>query len=178
MSVISLVAVIWLGSLFVYSGLLKLIDLKESVLGVVRYHILPRQLSIAVGRVLPIVELAVAVLLLVPSAQKIGAIGAGILGLAFSYATASALKRRVDVSCGCVGRASGPVNAAATGRAAVIAASGIAVAIQNQAVILPVWLAALLVVTASAPAAVLLGRRRTRPWVDLSVLRAGPQEGD
>lgn len=177
MSSISVAAVIWLASLFVYSGLLKLIDLKESAMAVARYHIIPRQLSATVGRGLPVVELAVAVLLLIPKSQESGAICTGVLGLAFSYATVSALRRRIDVSCGCIGRASGPVNAIGASRAIVIAAAGIVLAVHNQAVVLPVWGAAVVLVAASMPAAVvLLGRRRRRPWVQLDVLRAAPPE--
>ncbi|MFM7143683.1 MAG: MauE/DoxX family redox-associated membrane protein, partial [Alphaproteobacteria bacterium] len=70
------------------------------------YALLPAAVGPAVARVLPALELAAAVLLVLPPTARAGAVLAGALLLVYSAAIATALARgRADAACGCGGPA-------------------------------------------------------------------------
>lgn len=103
-SLIATATVLWLATLFAYSGSFKLIDYEASVGAVSGYKLLPDSTARAIGVALPWVELAACGLLLVPVTRTAGAALAVALGVVFAGASATALARKLDVSCGCTGR--------------------------------------------------------------------------
>ena len=88
--------------LFGMAGLHKLRNQQETQQAIDDYEVLPRNLVTPARWVIPLVEIAIAIGLLVPAASKIAAIsGAGVLTL---YALAMAVnlyRGRRDLECGC-----------------------------------------------------------------------------
>lgn len=124
------VASIWLGSLFVYSGSLKLLASPEHGVRILQgYKFLPAGASI-VARVLPYAEVAAGGLILITPFARVGAYVALVLGMFFAVASGSVLARGIKASCGCAGDSSGRVTAAGVARAMLItfAASAVATA--------------------------------------------------
>lgn len=103
-SLLATIAILWLATLFAYSGSLKLVDYQASLAAASGYRLLPDSLARGVGAVLPWVELAACGFLLVPATRTAGAAIAAGLGAMFAVASATALVRRLDVSCGCAGQ--------------------------------------------------------------------------
>ena len=101
-----LVGRIWLGSLFIYSGLMKLGSYRESRSFLVGYGLFPRWFANTGGLLIPWIELLIGGLLLVNRTQKTGSILAAIVALSFAVIGAITLRRHIQVSCGCAGVAS------------------------------------------------------------------------
>lgn len=104
MSHLSLLIRAWLGSLFLYSGSLKLIHYDRAAQSVKRYEILPARLSTMVGFMLPWGELLTSVSLLFGWHYRVGALMAALFGSAFTFSTRKVLQRHADVPCGCTGK--------------------------------------------------------------------------
>ena len=138
------VASIWLGSLFLYSGSLKLLSPTEHNVRAIRgYKLLPTSTARIVGLLLPWAELVVGALMLLTPFGRVGAAVAAAFGSVFVIGAGSALVRGIKTDCGCAGKASGRVGRATLARAALIAASGVAVAISGgQSSAIPGWLVA------------------------------------
>ncbi|MDA8069638.1 MAG: hypothetical protein M0T77_13675 [Actinomycetota bacterium] len=152
---------VWLTSLLIYTGFLKLTDLPESRRAVRRYRLTAAKYASLVGSALPAVEIAVAALLLDSGTRRFGGWATLSLGLAFVYATVHALRARIDVSCGCVGKASGPVNVMSVVRAVVISACGGFLAVSGEQPRLSVIPMCLVAGVPCIPAVVgMLSRRR------------------
>lgn len=125
------VALAWLGSLFAYSGSLKLIQPAALRIRVIEgYDVLPASAARLVGTLLPHVELAVGALILLTPYGRIGAVAAGALGAAFAIGASAVLARSIHTECGCAGVASGQVRPATLARALLMmfAASAVAIA--------------------------------------------------
>ncbi|ANS77617.1 Conserved membrane protein [Serinicoccus hydrothermalis] len=91
-----------------YAGWTKITDLTGSVQNVVAYQLFPYELARAIGVLLPVVELALAALLLVGLLTRVSALLAALLMVAFIAGIASAWARGLAIDCGCFGTG-GPV---------------------------------------------------------------------
>jgi len=85
------------------AGLLKLPDPAQSVRAVRAYDLLPEGVVQAVGYGLPILEVALAVLLLIGLATRLAAVGAAVLMGLFLIGVGSAAARGLTIDCGCFG---------------------------------------------------------------------------
>lgn len=95
----------WLGTMFLYSASLKLVNYKHSTTSIQKYGILPPRASKFAGIVLPWAELIAGASLLLGWLQPLGSILGLLLGSSFIYASQSVLKQNRDVPCGCTGSA-------------------------------------------------------------------------
>lgn len=101
---LGILSILWVTTLFVYSGSMKVVDFEASRAAVLGYRLVPDRAAGVIGSLLPAVELATSVLLIVAATRTTGAIIAAGLGATFAVAAATALVRGLDVSCGCAGR--------------------------------------------------------------------------
>lgn len=90
-----------LGALFCYAGLVKALDVAAFAGSVANYQLLPYQLNFLVAALLPYVELAAGLLLLLgrqvrPAVMLV----AGMNGV-FIVALVSVVLRGLDIDCGC-----------------------------------------------------------------------------
>lgn len=85
------------------AGLLKLPDPAQSVRAVRAYDLLPEGMVQAVGYGLPVLEVALAVLLLIGLATRLAAVGAAVLMGLFLVGVGSAAARGLTIDCGCFG---------------------------------------------------------------------------
>ena len=85
------------------AGLLKLPDPAESVRAVRAYRILPEAVVPATGYVLPVLEVAIAVLLILGLATRVAAMFSALLMTAFIVGIASVASRGINIDCGCFG---------------------------------------------------------------------------
>ncbi|UER55234.1 DoxX family membrane protein [Kineosporiaceae bacterium SCSIO 59966] len=86
-----------------YAGAIKLPDPDESVRAVRAYQLLPEPVVQVVGFGLPVLEVAVALLLLLGLGTRIAAGMSGLLMIAFIIGVASAWARGLTIDCGCFG---------------------------------------------------------------------------
>ena len=92
-----------LTAVFAWAGLAKVGDLALSRLTVRSYQLLPEELADLIGNVLPFVELALALLLLVGLGTRVAACLAGLLLLTFIIGVGSLWIRGIEAACGCFG---------------------------------------------------------------------------
>lgn len=104
---LTLIYRIFLGCLFIFTGAVKMQDIKLlSVNAVYEYGILPIEpvnLAAAFGYALPFLELFVGIALLFGILTKFSAVGGGLLGLSFSIGEAIVLMQGRNIDCGCFG---------------------------------------------------------------------------
>ncbi|MDO5738709.1 MAG: MauE/DoxX family redox-associated membrane protein [Ornithinimicrobium sp.] len=98
-----------LGGVLLVSGSLKLADLTGAIQSVVAYEIFDYEAARLVATMLPVVEVAVGVLLLVGLLTRASAVVAGLLMLAFIAGIISAWSRGLTIDCGCFS-SGGPVD--------------------------------------------------------------------
>jgi uncharacterized membrane protein YphA (DoxX/SURF4 family) len=96
-----------LAGMFFVSGWNKITDLDGTVRSVRSYEILPESLVHPFAYGLPLLELAVAVILLLGIGTRIGALVTATLMVMFMIAVGSAWARGMDINCGCFGGAGG-----------------------------------------------------------------------
>jgi hypothetical protein len=141
---ISLIATLWLGSMFASTALLKLVDIRGARSSIRRLGLLPDQLAAVVGVALPVAEAACAALLFSRGLNWLGGALASVVGVTFAGGAALILRRGALVDCGCAGRDSHrPVDVVTVARGLAIAVAGGAVAVigaQGP----PTWLSAAL----------------------------------
>jgi hypothetical protein len=93
-----------LAGTFLVSSFGKLVDIEHySVAMVYNFDILPGPLAIGFGWVLPFIELACALGLLLGVLTRLCALGIALLSTSFFITKAILLSRGVDVECGCFG---------------------------------------------------------------------------
>ncbi|MBA3339853.1 MAG: DoxX family protein, partial [Geodermatophilaceae bacterium] len=92
-----------LAGVFGWAGLAKAGDLALSRLTVRSYQLLPDAVADAIGDVLPFVEFALAVLLLVGLGTRLAASLTAALLLAFLVGVSSLWLRGIEAACGCFG---------------------------------------------------------------------------
>lgn len=110
---ISLVLRVILAGVFLFAGAPKLGQLRMSQLAVHAYQIFPPGIADFVGAVLPIVEVALGVLLLLGLFVRWTAIVSIVLLAVFIAGIASVWARGISIDCGCFG-GGGAIKAAKT----------------------------------------------------------------
>ena len=96
---------LFLGALFVYTGLLKLYDPPGFLDDLYQYELLGERAGFAVAFLVPVIELAFGALLLAGSARRVALSGAAVLLLVFVMAQGSAMSRGLVIDCACFGDA-------------------------------------------------------------------------
>ena len=100
---IGLVARVVTGGVWIVAGALKLPDPAGSVRAVRAYELLPEAMVPTVGYLLPALEVAVGVLLVLGLLTRAAAAASGLLFVAFVVGIASAWARGLQIDCGCFG---------------------------------------------------------------------------
>ena len=100
---VSLVARLVLGVVLVVAGGLKVPDPEAATQAVRAYELLPQGFDGIVGMLLPFLEIAIGLLLIVGYAVRPAAVAAGVLMVLFIAAVSSAWARGLAIDCGCFG---------------------------------------------------------------------------
>ncbi len=100
---LGLVARLGVGGVWIAAGALKVGDLTASGRSVVAYRILPYDASMFVGAVLPFLEIALGLLLVVGLATRVAAVASALLFVVYIAAIASVWARGLRIDCGCFG---------------------------------------------------------------------------
>jgi len=100
---VALVLRLVLAAVFAVAGAQKLPDPAESVRAVRAYRVLPEAVVPAVGYGLPVLEIALAVLLLLGLLTRLSAVLTAALLVVFIAGVASAGLRGLSIDCGCFG---------------------------------------------------------------------------
>lgn len=100
---IGLLARIILGGVLFAAGFLKYEHLDKSQMAVRAYDMLPISLANFLGIILPFIEMAVGILLILGAAIRISAVIGGLLMLMFVIGISQAWARGLSIDCGCFG---------------------------------------------------------------------------
>ena len=102
---ITLVCRLVLGGVLAYAGAIKLPNLEESVLAVMRYKIpfLTYDLAVIIGYAQPILEVAVGLLLIIGLFTRWSAAAGALSMVVFIVAIVSVWARGISIDCGCFG---------------------------------------------------------------------------
>lgn len=100
---IGLIARLILGAVFLLAGYLKYKHLDKSQMAVRAYELLPVGLANFLGIILPFIEIAVGVLLIIGAATRISALVGIVLMAAFIIGISQAWARGLSIDCGCFG---------------------------------------------------------------------------
>ena len=106
---VSLAARLVLAVVFAVAGWPKLLDAEGTLRSVRAFRLVPEALVPAFGYGLPVLELALALLLLLGLLTRPAAAVAGVLLLMFMVGIVAAWARGLSIECGCFGASSGPV---------------------------------------------------------------------
>jgi uncharacterized membrane protein YphA (DoxX/SURF4 family) len=106
---LSLAARLVLAVVFAAAGWPKLLDPDGTVRSVRAFRLVPDVLVPAFGYGLPMLELALAALLLVGLLTRPAAAAVGVLLIMFMIGIAAAWARGLSIECGCFGASGGPV---------------------------------------------------------------------
>ncbi|WP_232524799.1 MauE/DoxX family redox-associated membrane protein [Nocardioides mangrovicus] len=110
---IGLLARLVVGGVWIWAGALKLPHLESSVTAVRAYQLLPTSTTDTVGRLLPLVEVAVGVLLVLGLLTRVSGLVSALLLIAFIVGISSVWARGISINCGCFGDGGYDPNAAA-----------------------------------------------------------------
>jgi hypothetical protein len=123
-----LVVAIGTATLLVIGGLAKLGSRERFRLVLADYGAIPRGLSATLARTIPLIELAVATILVVPPMRTVGLISAAAFLTATAAVVAISLSMgRIPSVCGCLGDTDGPPTRATAIRAFALASAAAAV---------------------------------------------------
>ncbi|MEV8371965.1 MauE/DoxX family redox-associated membrane protein [Kribbella sp. NPDC056861] len=100
---VSLVARLVLGGVMLVAGALKVTDPEAATQAVRAYELLPQGFDGIVGLLLPFLEIAIGLLLIVGYGVRPAAVAAGVFMLLFIAAVSSAWARGLAIDCGCFG---------------------------------------------------------------------------
>jgi putative oxidoreductase len=100
------VVAIVIGGLFIYAGVVKVVDPTEFARDIDNYRMLPWQASVAFGLYLPWIEILCGLALVARVLYRGGAFILTALMALFIVITILAKARGLDISCGCFGHAS------------------------------------------------------------------------
>ena len=106
---VSLAARLILAVVFAAAGWPKLMDPEGTVRSVRAFRLVPEAFVPAFGYGLPVLELALALLLLVGLLTRWSAAAAGVLLIMFMIGIAAAWGRGLEIECGCFGSTGGRV---------------------------------------------------------------------
>jgi uncharacterized membrane protein YphA (DoxX/SURF4 family) len=98
-----------LAVVFAVAGWPKLLDAEGTIRSVRAFRLVPEALVPAFGYGLPVLELALALLLLLGLLTRPAAAVTGVLLLMFMVGIVAAWARGLSIECGCFGASSGPV---------------------------------------------------------------------
>jgi uncharacterized membrane protein YphA (DoxX/SURF4 family) len=100
---IGTVARLVLGAVWIVAGALKVGDLSASGRAVVAYRLFPPSVATTIGSVLPFLEIALGVLLVLGLATRLCAVVSALLLVAYIIGIASVWARGLRIDCGCFG---------------------------------------------------------------------------
>ena len=100
---LGLLARLVVGGVWLYAGWLKVGDPEASTTAVRAYQLLPLDVADAVGRVLPALEVAVGLLLVLGLLSRWAAVVSALLLAAFVVGIVSVWVRGIPIDCGCFG---------------------------------------------------------------------------
>jgi uncharacterized membrane protein YphA (DoxX/SURF4 family) len=100
---VSTAARVAIGLVFAFSGFAKVMDIDGTIRAVRNYRLLPEVVVPIVGTALPLLELALAALLLAGLLTRMAAIVTVPLSAAFFIGVVSAWARGLTIECGCFG---------------------------------------------------------------------------
>ncbi len=103
LDLIGTLARLGLAAVWIVSGTLKAIDLDQTVVAVRAYDVLPRTAVDIVAAVLPFLEIAIGLLLLLGIGTRLVAVVSGVLLLVFLAGVTQAWARGLSIDCGCFG---------------------------------------------------------------------------
>ena len=106
---VGLAARLVLGGVLIAAGLPKAMDLTGSVQNVLAYELFSYETARLIGTLLPVLEIALGVLLVVGLLTRAAAAAGGLLMVAFIIGIISAWSRGLAIDCGCFGTG-GPVD--------------------------------------------------------------------
>lgn len=107
---LSTTARLFLAGVFVWAGWPKLLDPDGTVRSVRAFQLLPEALVPPFGYALPVVELAVAVLLVVGLFTRAAAVVYAVMMVMFLVGIGAAWARGLSIDCGCFGNTGALVN--------------------------------------------------------------------
>nr|WP_202387155.1 MauE/DoxX family redox-associated membrane protein [Nocardioides flavescens] len=91
------------GAVWIWAGLIKLPHPEQSVLAVRAYELLPGDTATTVGHLLPPLEIAVGLLLVLGLLTRFAGVLSALLFVAFIVGIASVWARGINIDCGCFG---------------------------------------------------------------------------
>lgn len=100
---VSLVARLVLGGVMLVAGALKVTDPETATQAVRAYELLPHGFDGIVGMLLPILEIAIGLLLIIGYGVRPAAVATGVFMVLFIAAVSSAWARGLAIDCGCFG---------------------------------------------------------------------------
>lgn len=100
---VSTVARVAIGLVFAFSGFTKVVDIDGTIRSVRNYRLLPEAVVPTVGTALPVLELALAALLLTGMLTRVAAIITVPVCAAFFFGVAWAWANGLTIECGCFG---------------------------------------------------------------------------
>lgn len=103
LDVVGTLARLGLAAVWLISGTLKALDLDQAYVAVRAYDVMPTDVVEIVAALLPWVELAFGVLLLIGAGTQVIAVLSALLLLAFVAGVAQAWVRGLSIDCGCFG---------------------------------------------------------------------------
>jgi uncharacterized membrane protein YphA (DoxX/SURF4 family) len=92
-----------LAGVLAYAGALKIANPDQAAAAVQAYRIFPAAVGEAIGYAVPVVELALAALLLLGLFARLAALATAVLMVTFIVAVASGWARGLSIDCGCFG---------------------------------------------------------------------------
>jgi uncharacterized membrane protein YphA (DoxX/SURF4 family) len=107
--IVSLAGRLVLAAVFAAAGWPKLLDPDGTVRSVRAFRLVPEALVPAFGYGLPMLELALALLLVLGLLTRWSAVAVGVLLVMFMVGIAAAWARGLAIECGCFGSTGGPV---------------------------------------------------------------------
>ena len=113
LDLIGLVCRLALGGVLLAAGLLKVGDPTGSIQSVVAYRLFDYRLAEMIGLMLPVIEIALGLLLIIGLLNRWSALVGGLLMVIFIAGIASAWARGLAIDCGCFGTG-GPVDPSET----------------------------------------------------------------
>jgi putative oxidoreductase len=91
------------GGVFIWAGVLKVVDPLGFAQSIMNYQVFPRTLAFIIALVLPWVEVISGGLIIVGLFKRSGALLVSLMLIGFIGLVALALVRGIDTSCGCFG---------------------------------------------------------------------------
>lgn len=100
---ISIILKIFFGSLFLYSSLVKLMDIQVFAQSLGAYEILPRDMIPFFSYYIPFLELFLLIALLIPKREKELVVLMMFVIFVFQLSLLSLILRGIEIDCGCFG---------------------------------------------------------------------------